>query len=87
MQVVICDTKADLGRQAARQGAQLIRAAIAARGAANIIVATGASQFEMLHDLALAKDLDWSKVTGFHLDEYIGMPGMTKTAIFSPDSF
>ncbi len=73
MQVVICDTKMDLGRQAARQGAKLIRAAIAERGAANIIVATGASQFEMLHDLVASKGIDWTKVTGFHLDEYIGM--------------
>jgi glucosamine-6-phosphate deaminase len=33
-------------------------------------VATGASQFEMLEEL-IKQDIDWTKVTGFHLDEYI----------------
>ena len=43
------------------------------RGKANIILATGASQFEMLKNLVDA-DIDWSKVTMFHLDEYIDLP-------------
>jgi len=67
-------TKIDVGRAAARRGAGAIRRAIAARGEANIVVATGASQFEMLSELT-AMAIDWSKVTAFHLDEYIGMPG------------
>jgi glucosamine-6-phosphate deaminase len=66
-------SKAELGRAAARLGADAIRAAIAERGRANIVVATGASQFEMLEAL-VAEDLDWSSVTAFHLDEYIDMP-------------
>ena len=40
--------KAQMGKAAAAAGAEHIRRAIADRGAANIIVATGASQFEML---------------------------------------
>lgn len=66
-------TKVDVGRAAAQRGAGVIRRAIAARGEANIVVATGASQFEMLSELT-AMAIDWSKVTAFHLDEYIGMP-------------
>ena len=46
--------------------------AIAKNGKANIIVATGASQFEMLGEL-VKKDIEWNLVTGFHLDEYIGI--------------
>jgi glucosamine-6-phosphate deaminase len=38
-----------------------------------LIVATGASQFTVLANLAKEPDLDWKRVTGFHLDEYIGM--------------
>ena len=64
----------EVGRAAASCGADAIRAAIAARGACNIVVATGASQFEMLAALVRAPDLDWSRVTAFHLDEYIAMP-------------
>jgi len=39
-----------------------------------LIVATGASQFEMLSALIEESDIDWSRITAFHLDEYIGMP-------------
>jgi len=37
------------------------------------IVATGASQFEMLKELVAQPDIDWSRVTVFHLDEYVGL--------------
>ena len=63
---------AELGKAAADRAEALIREAIRSKGHANIILATGASQFEMLKNLVLA-DIDWSQVTMFHLDEYIGM--------------
>jgi glucosamine-6-phosphate deaminase len=65
--------KDTLGSQAAALGAQAIREAQAARGHANIIVATGASQFEVLAHLVKAEGIDWSRVTAFHLDEYVGL--------------
>jgi len=74
MRIVIEPDKQALGRRAARDGAALIRAAIRERGAANIIVATGASQFEMLAALVEQPDVAWDKVTAFHLDEYVGLP-------------
>lgn len=61
-------------RLAASIGAQAIRDAISARGEARIVVATGASQFELLRHLVAAPGIDWSKVTAFHLDEYVGLP-------------
>src|SRR5688572_12022619 len=73
MRIIVSDTKAQLGQKAAREGADLIKKAIAERGEANVIVATGASQFEMLSDLIKA-DIPWNKVTAFHLDEYVGVP-------------
>jgi glucosamine-6-phosphate deaminase len=66
--------KAALGAAAATAGAKIIREAIAQRGEAAITVATGKSQFEMLEHLVTAPGIDWSKVTAFHLDEYIGVP-------------
>ncbi len=80
MEIIISDTKKELGKKAARKGAELIRKAISERGKANIIVATGASQFEMLKEL-VKEDINWSKVTGFHLDEYIGI-SLTHPASF-----
>ena len=73
MERVVRKTKQEMGAEAARHAAQGIRQALAAQGEANIILATGASQFEMLEHLVRSPDVDWSKVTMFHLDEYVGM--------------
>jgi glucosamine-6-phosphate deaminase len=72
MEISISQNKQELGRKAAARGAQLINQALNEKGAANIILATGASQFEML-DALLKEPVDWSRVTAFHLDEYIGL--------------
>ena len=77
----IADTAEVMGRRAAAAGARCIIRAIAERGRAAIIVATGTSQFPTMDALTATEGIDWSKVTGFHLDEYIGMP-MTHPASF-----
>src|SRR5437870_4041023 len=74
MRMIISDNKQQLGRRAAEHGANFIAQAIAKNGSANIIVATGASQFEMFSNLVQAPDIRWDKVTAFHLDEYVGLP-------------
>jgi len=74
METIICSDVRDMGQRAAADGANRIRHAIKEQGRANIVVATGASQFEVLASLVAAPDLDWTKVVGFHLDEYVGLP-------------
>src|SRR5215217_2430708 len=81
MDIKIMPDKAQMGKTAAAAGAKHIRQAIAGRGEANIIVATGASQFEMLGELVQQPGIKWNRVTGFHLDEYVGL------AIDHPASF
>ena len=81
MKIVVSEDKMALGKRAAHDGATAIRAALGQNGAANIIVATGASQFEMLETLVREPDIDWSAITAFHLDEYVGMP-ITHAASF-----
>ncbi|NLT75015.1 MAG: glucosamine-6-phosphate deaminase [Planctomycetes bacterium] len=66
-------TKDDMGAAAGSTAAGAIRRAIADKNQANIILATGASQFEMFEQLTASDAIDWSKVTMFHLDEYIGL--------------
>lgn len=73
LDIRIVPDKATLGAQAAALGADAIREALARHGEATIIVATGASQFEVLQHLVAAEGIDWSKVTAFHLDEYVGL--------------
>lgn len=74
MNIGIFENSTTLGQQASDLGARAIREAIAARGEANIILATAASQFPMLDSLVREPGIDWSRVTCFHLDEYIGIP-------------
>lgn len=73
MQIEILDDADQLGYSAATAGAELIREAIILRDEANIILATGASQFAMLATLVKEPGIAWEKVRCFHLDEYVGM--------------
>jgi len=73
LQLEVFDTKTELGQAAARDAATIINQAISERGAAYVIAATGASQFEFLDSL-VDEEIDWGKVVFFHLDEYVGLP-------------
>lgn len=73
MKKYIYRNKRETGTAAANSAAQAIRSAIRNKGQANIILATGASQFEMLEQLVASHGIDWLKVVMFHLDEYIGI--------------
>ena len=68
----VFDSKEEMGAAAAQAGVERLGEVIDARGEASIIVATGASQFEMLSSLSRS-GLHWPSITGFHLDEYIGI--------------
>ncbi len=64
-----------LGQAAAEVAAEVISKAIAEKGIANIIIATGNSQLTFLHALR-EKKLDWPAVNVFHMDEYLNLaPG------------
>ena len=74
MNVKVFSDKASLGREAAVQAAGAISRAVAQKGTARIIAATGASQFEFLKALTEMPDIDWRRVEMFHLDEYVNLP-------------
>lgn len=73
MRISIARNPQELGLQASRVGAEAIRRSLRAQGFANIILATGASQFETLRGLVAAEGIDWTRVVVFHLDEYLGL--------------
>jgi glucosamine-6-phosphate deaminase len=74
--VRVYESEAAMGRAAAADMAALLRDAIAARGEANVILATGNSQLAFLRALRDDDSVDWSKVRVFHMDEYVGIdPG------------
>jgi glucosamine-6-phosphate deaminase len=73
MKIKVFGDKRSLGREAAHDAAALIQAAVLAKGAARIVAATGASQFEFLDALAGHREVAWTRVEMFHLDEYVGL--------------
>ena len=74
MTVRIFEDKRSLGQAAAERAAVVIRRAVADRGRARIVVATGTSQLDFLDSLTKAEGIDWQRVEMFHLDEYVGLP-------------
>jgi glucosamine-6-phosphate deaminase len=74
MNISIVKDSRKLGIEAGKKAASLIREAIQSKGSANIILATGSSQFETLNQLIKEEGIAWDKVTMFHLDEYINLP-------------
>lgn len=63
----------DLGAAAAGDGAAAILEAIAARGEANVVMATGNSQLAYYAALRQDERIDWSKVRVFLVDQYLGV--------------
>jgi glucosamine-6-phosphate deaminase len=63
-----------LGQAAAEVAAATIRLAIAEKGVANVILATGNSQLSTLHALRGMPGIHWPAVNVFHMDEYLDLP-------------
>lgn len=72
MQISIFDTPKLLGIAAAKEIAEVLNKNIAEKGEANLLLSTGKSQFYTIEAL-IKEDVDWSKVTMFHLDEYVNL--------------
>jgi glucosamine-6-phosphate deaminase len=73
MPVHVFGSNAALGRRAADDLASILTSAIAERGEASVILATGNSQLTFMQALRALPGIDWSKIVVFHMDEYLGM--------------
>lgn len=71
VEVHVYPDKPTLSQAAADFVSQRLVEALRQRGEANIVLATGASQYDFLAALRQRQDVDWSNVTAFHLDEYL----------------
>jgi glucosamine-6-phosphate deaminase len=74
LQVRIFPDRSGMGAAAASEAAQILRTTIQKNGFARIIVASAPSQDELIAGLSAAPGIDWSLVTVFHMDEYVGLP-------------
>src|SRR4051812_18022794 len=73
LEVRVFDNVDDMAAVAAADAAAAIRSAVDQRNRANVMFASGNSQLAFLDALMARPDVEWSKVTGFHMDEYVGM--------------
>ncbi len=71
--VAVFESNEAMGRAAALDAGEIIKQAIAEKGRATIILSTGNSQLTFLEALRSLEGIDWSQVTVFHLDEYLGI--------------
>lgn len=69
LDVAIYETPIAMGKAAADFVQRKLSEAISKKGSANLILATGASQFKFLEALK-ERNIEWQKITVFHLDEY-----------------
>jgi glucosamine-6-phosphate deaminase len=73
LNVYVYDSRPSMGAAAAGVVAAEIRGLIESRARAVGIFASAPSQNEFLAALVETPGIDWSRVVGFHLDEYLGM--------------
>ncbi|MCL4299048.1 MAG: glucosamine-6-phosphate deaminase [Anaerolineae bacterium] len=74
--VAIYRSNQELGQAAALDAREIINRAIAEKGEASLILATGNSQLTFLEALRNLPGIAWSEVRIFHMDEYLGLdPG------------
>lgn len=76
--VEIHATRAALGRASARAAGAYLRGVIAREGEARVVFGSAPSQDEFiaaLIDRRVAGPIDWSRVTVYHMDEYVGLAG------------
>lgn len=73
LRVEIYNSREEMGRAAAEDLATYIRDLQAKRRDVSGIFAAAPSQNEMLENLIAQRDIDWRQVTGFHMDEYVGI--------------
>jgi glucosamine-6-phosphate deaminase len=75
LSVNIYNTEEELAVGAAQIGQQYLEELLKKKGEAAILLATGNSQLKFLDILIKSQKIDWSRITLFHLDEYLGIKG------------
>ncbi|HOV39344.1 MAG TPA: glucosamine-6-phosphate deaminase [Spirochaetales bacterium] len=73
MNLYVYETEQEMAAAAAEKAAEVLKQALAKKPTIRLIAATGNAQFKFLEKLYEKKDIDWRRITLFHLDEYIGI--------------
>ncbi len=68
------DTSENMGKKAAADTAKIITQLLDKKETVRMIFAAAPSQNEFLKHLVLNKEIDFSRIIAFHMDEYISLP-------------
>lgn len=74
LQVKVYENRQAMGAAAAVEAATRIKELQSRKDKVRIIFAAAPSQNEFLAELVQQEGIDWSRITAFHMDEYIGLP-------------
>jgi glucosamine-6-phosphate deaminase len=74
LELNILSTRAEMGKMVAGDVARAMNRFIQESGSVNLVFAAAPSQDEFLVHLSAKRDIDWSRVTCFHLDDYVDLP-------------
>lgn len=74
LKVNVYADRRQLGSAAGAAAAATIKRLLSEQETVRIIFAAAPSQNEFLETLAADEGIDWSRITVFHMDEYIGLP-------------
>lgn len=74
VQVLVHATAEEAGRAAGREVAAELRRRLADQSRVRVIFAAGPSQRFLLETLRTEPDIDWYRISAFHMDEYLQLP-------------
>lgn len=74
LKVKVFENRKELGSAAGAEAAAKIKELLAVKPSIRMIFAAAPSQNEFLDTLKADNEIDWSRITAFHMDEYIGLP-------------
>jgi glucosamine-6-phosphate deaminase len=74
MKVHVAKSRAELGQFAAHEIGGALRKGLCTKTHLRLILAAAPSQSDMLLALRHEPGIEWTRITAFHMDEYIGLP-------------
>lgn len=73
LNIQVYENRALMGQAAAKATSERIRQLLKENDTINIIFAAAPSQNEFLENLINEKEIDWSRIRAFHMDEYVDL--------------
>ncbi|SFD76607.1 glucosamine-6-phosphate deaminase [Bacillus sp. OV194] len=74
LNVKVFETRKEMGQQAASDVSSKIKELLSIQENLRMVFASAPSQNELLDNLAADNSIDWSRITVFHMDEYMDLP-------------